>query len=118
MARCEDFPCCGHEAGCCPDFDESGRQLNMVCTCGAKIPVNSRYSICAGCLRDEGDFDALDRMYDDERQDDFGDGRDEDDHEFDDEPNDDMDGDHESGLASAGFGTDEDYGDYGGDGDW
>ncbi len=26
---CEDFPCCGHEPGCCPDFDESGRQLNM-----------------------------------------------------------------------------------------
>lgn len=31
----------------------------------------------------------------------------------------DMDGDHESGLASAGFGTDEDYGDYSGGGeDW
>jgi len=26
-----------------------------------------------------------------------------------------MDGDHESALASAGFGTDEDYGSYGGD---
>jgi hypothetical protein len=26
------------------------------------------------------------------------------------EPNDNMDGDHESALASAGFGTDEDYG--------
>lgn len=29
-----------------------------------------------------------------------------------------MDGDHESGLASAGWGTDEDYGYYGGDEDW
>lgn len=29
-------------------------------------------------------------------------------------PDDDMDGDHESALASAGFGTDESYGDYGG----
>ena len=28
---------------------------------------------------------------------------------------DDMDGDHETGLSSAGFGTDEDYGDYGGE---
>lgn len=28
----------------------------------------------------------------------------------DDEPSDTMDGDHESALASAGFGTDEDYG--------
>ena len=26
------------------------------------------------------------------------------------EPDDSMDGDHETGLASAGFGTDEDYG--------
>ena len=29
---CEDYPCCGHEAGCCPDFDQSGRQLNMRCS--------------------------------------------------------------------------------------
>lgn len=26
-----------------------------------------------------------------------------------------MDGDFDSGMASAGFGTDEDYGDYGGE---
>ena len=48
---CEDFPCCGHELGCCPDYDpDTGAQLNMVCTCGAKLPVTSRYSICDGCL--------------------------------------------------------------------
>lgn len=29
-----------------------------------------------------------------------------------------MDGDHESALASAGLGTDEDYGDFGGGDDW
>lgn len=53
MARCEDFPCCGHELGCCPDYDEdTGRQLNMVCVCGAKLPVNARFSICEGCMRD------------------------------------------------------------------
>ena len=62
MARCEDFPCCGHELGCCPDFDESGRQLNMVCTCGAKVPLTSRYSICEGCLArsleaEDGNYD-------------------------------------------------------------
>jgi hypothetical protein len=52
MARCEDFPCCGHELGCCPDYDEeTGEQLNMVCTCGAKLPVTARYSICNSCLR-------------------------------------------------------------------
>lgn len=51
MAQCEDFPCCGHERGCCPDHDESGKQLNMVCTCGAKLPLNSRSSICDECYR-------------------------------------------------------------------
>lgn len=57
MAYCEDFPCCGHELGCCPDYDpETGKQLNMVCTCGAKLPIDRPYSICDGCLnRDEED---------------------------------------------------------------
>jgi len=36
--------------------------------------------------------------------------------EEDDDYPDDMDGDFDSGMASAGFGTDEDYGDYGDDG--
>lgn len=31
-----------------------------------------------------------------------------------DQPNEDMDGDHTSALASAGWGTSEDYGDFGG----
>jgi len=101
MSRCEDFPACGHEMGCCPDFDESGRQLNMVCVCGAKLPVDARYSICDSCMRDEDDPDQWD---DEEFEDD----------EFDES----MDGDHESGLASAGFGTDEDYGHYGGEDSW
>jgi hypothetical protein len=52
---CEDFPCCGHEPGCCPDFDESGAQLNMKCVCGAVLPVNHHTSICASCLRDDNE---------------------------------------------------------------
>ena len=49
--RCEDFPCCGHESGCCPSFDpETGEQTDMRCTCGASVPITSQYSICAGCL--------------------------------------------------------------------
>jgi len=47
---CEDFPCCGHESGCCPDFDSSGRQLNMRCICGAVVPLSSRSGLCPGCL--------------------------------------------------------------------
>jgi hypothetical protein len=63
MARCEDFPCCGHELGCCPDFDsETGEQLNMVCTCGAKLPVDNRVSICDSCLN-SGDDDEYDDEY-------------------------------------------------------
>ena len=50
MSRCEDFPCCGHESGCCPDFDESGRQTNMRCTYGASVPLGSRSSLCRPCL--------------------------------------------------------------------
>lgn len=61
MARCEDFPCCGHESGCCPDFDESGKQLNMVCVCGAKLPVNARFSICEGCMNQGSDDDQFDQ---------------------------------------------------------
>lgn len=87
MARCEDFPCCGHELGCCPDFDESGRQLNMVCVCGAKLPITSRYSICEGCMErgrlEDGDYT-------------------------------DAEADADT-LRSAGMGTDEDYGYYGED---
>jgi len=51
MATCGEWPCCGHEAGCCPDYDpETGKQLNMRCTCGATVPLTSKVSICQGCL--------------------------------------------------------------------
>jgi hypothetical protein len=53
MQSCEDFPACGHELGCCPDTDpDTGRVLNMRCTCGAKVPLGSRFSICDGCMQD------------------------------------------------------------------
>lgn len=66
MSRCLDWPCCGHEIGCCPDFDNAGNQLNMVCVCGAKLPIDSRSSCCASCLRDTEDHDGSDYEYDDE----------------------------------------------------
>lgn len=107
---CEDFPCCGHEPGCCPDFDENGQQLNMVCVCGAKLPVDSRYSICDGCMRDGDDpYSDDERDYYDE-DDDFDD---------DDEPHGSFDmSDDADALASAGHGMDEDYGDWGGGDDY
>ena len=76
---CEDFPCCGHEPGCCPDFDEAGRQLNMRCTCGAILPVNARYSICDTCLNrfdEEGErLDWEEEPNDEGWEDDYGDER-------------------------------------------
>jgi hypothetical protein len=69
MPRCEDFPCCGHEAGCCPNFDDAGNQTDMVCTCGARLPVTNRYSICDACMRSaemDGDEGFDDRDFDDE----------------------------------------------------
>lgn len=56
MATCEDFPCCGHELNCCPDFDpETGEQLNMKCVCGATVPLDSPTSLCGECYRDSLD---------------------------------------------------------------
>lgn len=78
MARCEDWPCCGHELGCCPDYDGAGRQLNMRCTCGAVLPLHNRYSLCDHCLRhDPEDPDS----WDDERPDDDWDDDEEDEDE-------------------------------------
>lgn len=58
MSRCEDYPCCGHESGCCPQYDENGRQAEMRCTCGASVPIDNRVSICDSCLgRDEDEYD-------------------------------------------------------------
>jgi len=56
--QCEDFPCCGHEYGCCPDFKD-GKQINMICTCGAVLPIDNPVSICNACLQ------ASDDPYDD-----------------------------------------------------
>lgn len=44
---CEDYPCCGHAPGDCPEYDKNGR---LKCTCGKVLPKGYRYSICRGCL--------------------------------------------------------------------
>lgn len=72
--RCEDFPCCGHELGCCPRYDEeTGEQLDMVCVCGARLPANSRFSICAGCMRDPDEYEPEDYESDKDDDDEFED---------------------------------------------
>lgn len=83
MAMCEDYPCCGHEAGCCPDFcPETGRQLNMRCTCGAVVPLSSHSSICRDCLNALSDEEGY---YDDDCDDCDDDDRDDEDDWDDDE---------------------------------
>lgn len=67
----------------------------MVCTCGKRLPVDNPSSICNGCLRRGLEEEGLECAW-----------------LYGDEDDESMDGDHESGLASAGFGTDEDYGKY------
>lgn len=58
--KCEDFPCCGHEPGCCPDFDENGNQINMKCICGVSLPLNNSTSLCNSCLDDYEEQDMED----------------------------------------------------------
>lgn len=67
MATCEDYPCCGHEQGCCPRF-VNGRQIDMVCTCGARLPVGSRFSICSGCMGNGDDFSYQDTAPEEEEE--------------------------------------------------
>lgn len=72
MPMCEDFPCCGHEMGCCPTF-VNGVQMDMVCTCGARLPVTNRFSICDGCIQrgidDEYEVEFADRYWEEDEED-------------------------------------------------
>lgn len=64
MARCEDFPCCGHEAGDCPTVDSKGRQRFGCVECSKTLSLRAASSICPKCQRrrarsydDYGDHD-------------------------------------------------------------
>lgn len=47
MARCEDYPCCGHEANDCPDS-----QGRMKCVeCGRRQSKTATSSICPKCIQ-------------------------------------------------------------------
>ena len=63
---CEDFPCCGHAHGDCPDA-----QGRMRCVeCGSRLPKRAPSSICLQCLRKmdlEDDYERdhpIDESYD------------------------------------------------------
>ncbi len=50
---CEDYPCCGHEAGDCPKIDRKGRQRWTCVGCGKTLPIKATSSICSRCLKNE-----------------------------------------------------------------
>lgn len=46
---CEDYPCCGHEAGDCPLIGEDG-ELHFKCVgCGKLLPASASSPICGPC---------------------------------------------------------------------
>lgn len=50
--RCEDWPCCGHEAGDCPSRDpKTGKDVYSCAGCRGKLPPNSRSSLCPRCIQ-------------------------------------------------------------------
>lgn len=85
MSLCEDAPCCG----CCP----KDVVLAVECDCGGAgcNDCGDHADICCDCEDCDGECGDAPDM------------------------NDSMDGDHDSAMASVGWGTDEDCGSYGGD---
>ncbi len=62
MARCEDYPCCGHESGDCPDA-----QGRMTCVeCGKRLSEKATSSICPKCLKPMSTRNDYDTIYDDD----------------------------------------------------
>ena len=90
---------------------ERVRDVKLVCTeCGGTAEGNCSWTdgsgeICDSCVEQDELADARDREEAANEAYHFS--------------GEDMDGDHDSAMSSAGMGTDEDYGDYGGGGeDW
>jgi len=60
---CEDYPCCGHEAGDCPRIDSRGRERWRCVGCGKTLPLKAASSFCTSCRKsmyqqmDRDDFD-------------------------------------------------------------
>lgn len=73
MARCEDYPCCGHgpspmgDGGGCPDA-----QGRFKCVeCGRRMPKSATSAICAKCHRKSSSQSEEDREYAEMMQSDY-----------------------------------------------
>jgi len=51
MARCEDYPCCGHDEGDCPEII-NGKERWRCIDCGKMLPIGAESSICNKCSRE------------------------------------------------------------------
>lgn len=55
MARCEDYPCCGHgppphgDGGGCPEVDSHGRERFRCVRCHTLMEPKAPSAICNGC---------------------------------------------------------------------
>lgn len=49
MPRCEDYPCCGHGDGECPERDKMGRLRFRCVECGKMLPIGAPSSLCSKC---------------------------------------------------------------------
>lgn len=69
MARCEDYPCCGHTSDDpCPDRDSKGNIVMRCCDCNKRLSKNARSSLCASCQRNSfRSFEDYDNRRSDDR---------------------------------------------------
>jgi hypothetical protein len=55
MARCEDYPCCGHgppplgDGGGCPSTNATGQEIWPCAQCGGWMEPGYTSAICEGC---------------------------------------------------------------------
>lgn len=47
--RCEDYPCCGHEAGGCPVVSEDGTERFRCACCSVLMAPKARSAVCQSC---------------------------------------------------------------------
>ena len=64
---CEDYPCCGHEAGGCPQIDENGAERFRCACCSVLMAPKARSAVCEPChKRRRASDEDFEPYYDDE----------------------------------------------------
>ena len=63
---CEDYPCCGHEAGGCPQIDENGAERFRCACCSVLMAPKARSAVCEPCHKRRASDEDFEPCYDDE----------------------------------------------------